>query len=154
MCRPLVAVVDPCALLIVRVPLLETLSDEAGSMFFVVLNESASEKIDPPSSQSIRVVVCCSMHGKNAIVSLIIITHLVDAAHRTIVDRCLERRWPLLESINRSINRSIHRSINISINRSSNQSKNSPISFDCEQSDQARWRLRAQREWIFLNMVD
>ena len=48
MCRPLVAVVDPRALLIVRVPLLEKLSDEAGSMFFVVLNESASEKIDPP----------------------------------------------------------------------------------------------------------
>ena len=38
--RPLVAVVDPYALLTVRVPLLEKLSDEAGSMFFVVLNES------------------------------------------------------------------------------------------------------------------
>ena len=48
MCRPLVAVVDPRALLIVRVPLLEKLSDEAGSMFFVVIDESVFEKIDPP----------------------------------------------------------------------------------------------------------
>ena len=47
--RPLVAVVDPYALLTVRVPLLEKLSDEAGSMFFfMILNENVFEKIDPP----------------------------------------------------------------------------------------------------------
>ena len=61
MCRPLVAVVDPRALLIVRVPLLEKLSDEAGSMFFVVLNESASEKIDPPPPLNRSALLCAAL---------------------------------------------------------------------------------------------
>ena len=37
-----------------RVPLLETLSDEADSIFFVVLNENVFEKIDSPLSPFMR----------------------------------------------------------------------------------------------------
>ena len=52
-------------------------------VFFVILNENVFEKIDPPPSLNRSTLLCAAL----CMVSLIIITHLVDAAHRTIVDQ-------------------------------------------------------------------